>query len=60
MPQSAQRPGNRNNALYWAACRAIESGAGASALAGLIDAAVGTGLSRREARRTVESAYRTA
>lgn len=56
----AQRPGNRNNALYWAACRAIESGAGASALAGLVDAAVGTGLSRREARRTVESAYRTA
>lgn len=51
-----QREGNRNNALYWAACRAIESGADEEVLAELVDAAVGTGLSSWEAERTVASA----
>jgi hypothetical protein len=51
-----QPAGNRNNALYWAACRAVETGAPPAVLADLVDAAVGTGLSHREAERTVESA----
>jgi hypothetical protein len=50
--------GNRNDGLFWAACRAVE--AGASDLADLVAAAVSVGLSEREARRTVASAKRTA
>jgi hypothetical protein len=50
--------GNRNNLLFWAACRAVE--AGAESLAPLIDAAVSAGLSNAEAQRTVQSAVRNA
>lgn len=53
----AEQPvGNRNGGLYWAACRALESGAGD--LAELVSAGVSAGLSDVEARRTVESARR--
>ncbi len=48
--------GNRNNALFWAACRAVENGTGN--LDPLVDAAVQTGLSEQEARRTCTSARR--
>jgi hypothetical protein len=51
-----QREGNRNNGLFWAACRAVEHGAPDEVLAGLVDAAVDTGLPYDEAERTVESA----
>ena len=48
--------GNRNDGLFWAACRAAEDGHGD--LDGLVDAAVQAGLSEAEARRTVTSAAR--
>jgi hypothetical protein len=48
--------GDRNDGLYWAACRAAETGHGD--LDGLVDAAVTAGLSEAEARRTVASAAR--
>jgi len=48
--------GNRNAALYWAANRAIDNGA--HDLNPLIAAAVGAGLSQREAARTAHSAQR--
>lgn len=48
-------PGNRNAALYWAACRAMERGGG-ELLAALVDAAMSTGLSEVEAMRTITSA----
>lgn len=51
---AGQGSGNRNKALYWAACRAVESGCGD--LGPLVDAAVGTGLPEYEAERTVQSA----
>lgn len=54
-----QGEGNRNKALFWAACRAIEDGQSAS-LPELVGAAVDAGLSEREARRTVDSALRNA
>lgn len=54
-----QREGNRNSALYWATCRAVESGHGTD-LGELVDAAVQIGLDEREARRTVSSAVRRA
>lgn len=57
------RPGSRNGALYWAACRAWEHVANgrfaaADVEAELIGAAVQVGLSDGEARRTVASAER--
>lgn len=53
------KPGNRNAALYWAACCAYEDGVALSdALPSLIEAAKRAGLDSREARQTVRSAYR--
>lgn len=49
--------GNRNAGLYWAACRAVESGQ-ANALDGLAAAAARSGLSEREITRTIDSARR--
>jgi hypothetical protein len=52
-------PGNRNSGLFWAACRATESGQ-----PGLLDdlaaAAARTGLPDREITRTIASAWRSA
>jgi hypothetical protein len=54
-PHVATQPeGNRNAALYWAACRAVE--ARCYDLEPLVRAAVGAGLAEREARRTIRSA----
>jgi len=50
--------GQRNTRLFWAACRAYENGLGPTLTAALIDAAVHTGLTLREARSTVASAAR--
>ncbi|MGH3218974.1 MAG: bifunctional DNA primase/polymerase [Streptosporangiaceae bacterium] len=55
---AAQQEGNRNDGLFWAACRAVEAGHGD--LDGLVAAAVQAGLSEAEARRTVASAARKA
>lgn len=52
-----QGVGNRNKGLYWAACRAAEAGDEA-VLFELVDAAVGTGLDRDAALKTVVSAAR--
>jgi len=52
-----QSEGNRDNALFWAACRAAE--AGVRDLEPLVAAAVSAGLTEREAARTVLSAQRT-
>jgi hypothetical protein len=52
-----QPEGNRNHALYWAACRAVESGHGAD-LPVLVAAAVEAGLPEREAHKTADSAAR--
>lgn len=52
-----QSEGNRDSALFWAACRAAE--AGVPDLTPLVDAAVGAGLPERQARRTVRSAQDT-
>jgi hypothetical protein len=52
-----QTEGNRNNALFWAACRATE--AGATDMAPLLDAAVATGLNVHQAVATIRSAQRT-
>ncbi len=52
-----QPEGNRDNALFWAACRAAE--AGAPDLAPLVDAAVSAGLPEAQARRTIRSAQDT-
>jgi len=49
---------NRNKALFWAACRAVE--AGHLDLDELVSAAVTTGLPVQEAQRTVGSALRRA
>jgi hypothetical protein len=55
---NAQR-GNRNSALYWAACRAAEAGAlTPSAKSALISAALAAGEERSKAVSTVESAAR--
>lgn len=53
-------PGRRNSRLYWAACRAYESGYGDTLAPALIDAATRTGLPRQEAAATVASAARQA
>lgn len=49
--------GERNHGLFWAACRAAEAGSDTEPLIG---AAVECGLGEYEARRTVDSAVRTA
>ncbi|MQY13807.1 hypothetical protein SRB5_39620 [Streptomyces sp. RB5] len=55
---AASRPGERNARLFWAACRAYESGHGEDTAGALIAAAAATGLPRREAAATVYSAGR--
>ncbi|MFE4665938.1 bifunctional DNA primase/polymerase [Streptomyces sp. NPDC056716] len=55
---AAAHAGQRNTRLFWAACRAYENGIGQSLTPSLIDAAVSTGLSEREARATIASAER--
>ena len=56
---AGQREGNRNQATFWAACRAAEAG-DESALAAIADAAVAAGLDRRAVEKTIASAVRTA
>ena len=51
--------GERNRGLFWAACRAAEEGH-VETMDDLIAAAIGTGLSKIEAARTVASAARRA
>ncbi|WP_078905689.1 bifunctional DNA primase/polymerase [Streptomyces varsoviensis] len=53
------RAGHRNDRLFWAACRAYESGAGDELAPALLEAALRTGLPAREARATIASAART-
>jgi len=53
---AALQEGNRNDGLFWAACRAAETGH--ADLDALVAAAVQAGLSEDEARRTVASAAR--
>ncbi len=55
---AASRPGERNARLFWAACRAYETGHGPDVAAALVRAAVSTGLPEREAAATVASAAR--
>lgn len=52
-----QPEGNRNNALFWAACRNAE--AGRTDPEPLVAAAINAGLPEQQARRTVRSAYDT-
>ena len=52
-----QPAGNRNNALFWAACRNAE--AGRADPEPLVAAAINAGLPEQQARRTVRSAYDT-
>ncbi|MEU5374979.1 bifunctional DNA primase/polymerase [Streptomyces sp. NPDC005968] len=54
----AAHEGQRNTRLFWAACRAYENGIGPELAPALVDAAVRTGLTEREARSTVASAAR--
>ncbi|MGW2826090.1 bifunctional DNA primase/polymerase [Streptomyces sp. NPDC001443] len=54
----AAHEGQRNTRLFWAACRAYENGIGPALVAPLVDAAVATGLTEREARATITSAAR--
>ncbi|MCW7941933.1 DNA primase [Streptomyces hygroscopicus] len=54
----AAHEGQRNTRLFWAACRAYENGIGPDLAAALVDAAVRTGLTEREARSTIASAAR--
>ncbi|WP_328495171.1 bifunctional DNA primase/polymerase [Streptomyces sp. NBC_00414] len=54
----AAHEGQRNTRLFWAACRAYENGLGPQLTEALVDAAVRTGLTEREARSTVTSASR--
>ena len=53
----AARATNRNDGLFWAACRAAESGCDPGEL---LDAAMAAGLPEAEARRTIASAARRA
>jgi hypothetical protein len=53
-----QREGNRNQATFWAACRAAEAG-DSEALEAIAEAAVSTGLDRRAVDKTIASAIRT-
>ncbi|MEU7054461.1 bifunctional DNA primase/polymerase [Streptomyces sp. NPDC046197] len=50
--------GQRNTRLFWAACRAYENGIGPALVAPLVEAALNTGLTEREARATIASAAR--
>ncbi|MEU6404104.1 bifunctional DNA primase/polymerase [Streptomyces sp. NPDC046985] len=50
--------GQRNTCLFWAACRAYESGIGPALVDPLVDAARAAGLTEREARATIASAAR--
>ncbi|WP_030676535.1 primase alpha helix C-terminal domain-containing protein, partial [Streptomyces rimosus] len=50
--------GQRNARLFWAACRAYESGLGQEMATALTTAARHTGLTEREARATIASAAR--
>jgi hypothetical protein len=54
-----QHEGNRNDGLFWAACRAAETG-DETVLAELATASRSTGLSDREIAATIKSARRTA
>jgi hypothetical protein len=54
-----QHEGNRNDGLFWAACRAAEAG-DETVLAELAAAARSTGLTDREIATTINSAHRTA
>ncbi|MFI5799865.1 bifunctional DNA primase/polymerase [Streptomyces sp. NPDC051677] len=54
----AAHEGQRNTRLFWAACRAYEDGIGPELSGDLVDAAVRTGLTSREARATLASAAR--
>ncbi|MEV6190865.1 bifunctional DNA primase/polymerase [Streptomyces sp. NPDC051920] len=54
----AAHEGQRNTRLFWAACRAYENGIGPQLTAPLVQAAVRTGLTEREARSTIASASR--
>ena len=56
---AGHQEGNRNDALFWAACRAAETG-DAAALEHISAAAVSAGLTEAEVRRTVASAVRRA
>jgi len=64
-PPTGAQPGERNSALFWAACRAAEHVAGGELDAGeaharLRDAALQTGLGEDEVDRTIRSALQTA
>ncbi|MFE7277967.1 bifunctional DNA primase/polymerase [Streptomyces sp. NPDC057623] len=50
--------GQRNTRLFWAACRAYEDGIGPTLVGPLVEAALDTGLTEREARATIASAAR--
>ncbi|MFG2195670.1 bifunctional DNA primase/polymerase [Streptomyces sp. NPDC048639] len=52
------QPGQRNDRLFWAACRAYECGLGEDLAPDLTDAALGSGLTERGARATLASAAR--
>ncbi|MFD8419119.1 bifunctional DNA primase/polymerase [Streptomyces sp. NPDC059466] len=54
----AAHAGQRNTRLFWAACRAYENGIGPDLTPALVEAAVRTGLTAREARSTIASASR--
>ncbi len=57
---ASQPDGNRNRALYWAACRQAEAGVPQDQARGVLGpAAERTGLGAREIDTTVASAYRT-
>jgi hypothetical protein len=53
---AGQKEGNRNGALFWAACRAVEGGH--TDLGELVAAGIEAGLNELEAHRTVQSAQR--
>jgi Bifunctional DNA primase/polymerase, N-terminal len=55
---ATQKPGNRNQATFWAACRAAEEG-DAEALEAIAAAAVSTGLAKDAVDKTIASAVRT-
>ncbi|GAA2269289.1 DNA primase [Streptomyces ruber] len=54
----AAHEGQRNTRLFWAACRAYENGIGPELTPALVEAALRTGLTEREARSTITSAAR--
>ncbi|MGW1890400.1 bifunctional DNA primase/polymerase [Streptomyces sp. NPDC002004] len=54
----AAHRGQRNTRLFWAACRAYENGLGDALKPSLVEAALHTGLTSREAHATLASAAR--